>query len=528
MSLGILDIIAVSLTAIVTALVFWSAKWAYGERIAKPIAKVPPVAGQATFLLEAADLIDSSPEGAAFLARRGEHGGDRDAVVAALEPMFPELGALLSADFSGTQILKTQFSTVVWLELRVVADRILVAICGNSSAMIGNLEPIQNAMDTAELNRLREITRSAPQLMWHTDPAGRLTWANDAYLATCDASADLTTNIPKLPSKPLFPELEQYVTMGRSTTRCSVKLREDDALHWFEITALRTDAGIQFYGSDADSIVRAELGQKTFVQTLSQTFAQLSIGLAIFDRRRQLATFNPALLDMTTLPFEFLSSRPDVDTLLDRLRELRMLPEPKNYASWREQFTAMEKAARDGTYSEHWNLPDGQTFKVTGRPHPDGAFALLFEDISAEISLTRRFRSEIETSQAVIDTISDAIAVFSNGGILVLANDAYCELWDTNLALGLSRYELPIELRKWQARCTPTRIWTNLREFTSQMGLRQAWSETAILDDGRQINCDAVPIKGGMTMIRFHFGKPDAPTLIKSNSPQNRVKAAKG
>lgn len=528
MSLGILDIIAVSLTAILTVSVLWALKWALSKSDSRPIMKSSPVTGQATFLLEAGALIDSSPEGAAFLARRGEQGRDREAVIAALEPMFPELGALLNTEFTGTQILKTPFSAVVWLELKLVAGRVLIAICGNTSAMLGELEPIQTAMDTAELNRLREITRNAPQLMWHTDPSGRLTWANDAYLATCDASADLTTNIPKLPSKPLFPELEQYVSMGRTTTRCSVKLRDDSELHWYEITVLRSDKGIQFYASNADPIVRAELGQKTVVQTLSQTFAQLSIGLAIFDRRRQLATFNPALLDMTTLPFEFLSSRPDVDTLLDRLRELRMLPEPKNYASWREQFTAMEQAARNGTYSEHWNLPDGQTFRVTGRPHPDGAFALLFEDISAEISLTRRFRSEIETSQAVIDTLSDAIAVFSNGGNLVLANDAYCNLWDTDLAKGLSRYELPIELRKWQARCTPNRIWTNLREFTSQMGLRQAWSETAVLDDGRQINCDAVPIKGGMTMIRFHFGRPDAPTLIKLNAPQQPCEAAKG
>lgn len=528
MSLGLLDIIAVSLTAIVTAAIFWAIKWAFIKRITRPSVFGPPVTGHPTFLLDGDSLIDTSPEGAAFLAHRGENAKDRNAVIAALEPMFPEVGAVLSTEFTDSQTLNTQFSTVVWLELKVVAGRILISVCGNSSAMIGSLVPVQNAMDLAELNRLREITRSAPQLMWHTDSAGRLTWANDAYLATCDSSAELTTNIPKLPSKPLFPELEQYVSMGRSTTRCSVKLRDDNELHWYEITALRTDSGIQFYGTDADSIVRAELGQKTFIQTLSQTFAQLSIGLAIFDRRRKLATFNPALLDMTTLPFEFLSSRPDVDTMLDRLRELRMLPEPKNYASWREQFTAMEQAARKGTYSEHWNLPDGQTFRVTGRPHPDGAFALLFEDISAEISLTRRFRSEIETSQAVIDTISDAIVVFSNGGNLVLANNAYCELWDTDLAKGLSRFELPIELRKWQSRCTPTRIWTNLREFTSQMGLRKAWSETAVLDDGRQINCEALPIKGGMTMIRFHFGRPDTPTIIKLSATQEPFEVAKG
>ena len=96
---------------------------------------------------------------------------------------------------------------------------------------------------------------------------------------------------------------------------------------------IKTESGAFHYASDANGIVRAELAQRKFMQTLSQTFAQLSIGLAIFDRKRQLATFNPALLDITDLNFEFLSGHPTLDALLDRLRNMRMLPEPKDYAS---------------------------------------------------------------------------------------------------------------------------------------------------------------------------------------------------
>lgn len=161
---------------------------------------------------------------------------------------------------------------------------------------------------------------------------------------------------------------------------------------------------------------------------------------------------------MTGLNFEFLSGRPTLDAVLDRLHETRMLTEPKNYTSWRKQFSAMEHAAKNGTYSEHWGLPDGQTFCVTGRPDPDGAFALFFEDISAEISLARRFRSEIETGQAVLEHIEDAVVVFSNAGNLVMANTAYSGRWGTDLANGMVQYDLRIEMRKWQDRCTPSRI----------------------------------------------------------------------
>jgi PAS domain-containing protein len=53
---------------------------------------------------------------------------------------------------------------------------------------------------------------------------------------------------------------------------------------------------------DVTEIVRAQQAQKNFVQTLTKTFATLSIGLAIFDRNRQLMLFNPALIDLTALP----------------------------------------------------------------------------------------------------------------------------------------------------------------------------------------------------------------------------------
>ena len=161
---------------------------------------------------------------------------------------------------------------------------------------------------------------------------------------------------------------------------------------------------------------------------------------------------------MAGLNFEFLSGRPTLDAVLDRLRETRMLTEPKNYTSWREQFSAMEHAAKNGTYSEHWGLPNGQTFCVTGRPDPDGAFALFFEDISAEISLTRRFQSEIETGQAVLEHIEVAVVVFSNASNLVMANTVYSRRWGTDLANGMVQYDLRIEMRKWQDRCTPSRI----------------------------------------------------------------------
>lgn len=246
---------------------------------------------------------------------------------------------------------------------------------------------------------------------------------------------------------------------------------------------------------------------------VTKTFANLSIGLAIFDKRRRLVLFNPALLDLTGLSAEFLIGQPTVQSLFDGLREAQILPEPKNYSTWRREILDLEAAAMDGTYHDTWSLPNGQTYRVTGRPHPDGAIAFLFEDISAEISLTRRFRSEIETGQAVIDAMDEAIAVFNASGTMTMTNSALANLWGDQNETSLADNTVSEMARVWQGKTAPSPIWASLRDFTSGAGSRRPLQETILLHDGRQLECRLVPLFGGATMVGFRPLTSDVASL---------------
>jgi len=164
---------------------------------------------------------------------------------------------------------------------------------------------------------------------------------------------------------------------------------------------------------------------------------------------------------------------------------------------------------------------------VTGRPYPDGAFALLFEDISAEVSLTRRFRLDIETGQAVLDTLSDAIAVFSSAGTLVMSNRAYATLWSHRPEQVLEHRILPSEMKTWQDHCIPSPIWNDMRDFIQRLGARQPWKDSVLLDDGRHLSCHANSIAGGMTMVRFAVSQPKRPEIRKLMLPDPAIQAMK-
>lgn len=471
------------------------------------------------FLFHDRQLVDATPDALALIGTRAGVTSEFNAMIEVFEPAFPTLGEALENP-AGTR-LYAQSDPTTWIDISQTAGTLRVAMNGSGQGVSTATDTLANTVQQAELALLRDVSQQSPQLIWMADQKGRLVWANRAY-------HDFAKQTDKPEQAAIFPDLAQETSaQSPLQKRISLSLPDGEADQWFDITCTTRDSGFLYFASDANAVMRADQARRNFVQTLGKTFAQLATGLAIFDKSRRLAMFNPALVDLTHLPVAFLSARPTIDAVLDRLREARMMPEPKNYTSWRESFRAVERAAKNGTYSENWNLPDGQTFRVTGRPHPDGAFAFLFEDISAEVSLTRRFRSDIETGQAVLDMLPDAIAVFSAAGTLVMSNLAYAQLWRTKAEIMLEHRELQTEMAIWRQRCAPSPIWSEMCDFIDQLGARKPWTDDATLDDGRHLVCHTNPISGGMTMVRFTVAQKARPILRKFPPPPLGLHAQK-
>ena len=515
-----LILLTIAIVAIVVGL-GW--QWRTAAR-ALPVdaAQVIPPAGP-VFLFHGDRLIDTTHDAQQMIAPFSLM-DDRDAMIHVLAPEFPGLAAHLDANDQKSCRIAHRHHASIWVDITWPHGQLRVAVCGSlPKDADGALVPFATSQQADELALLRDVLRHTPQLIWRTDSDGKVIWANQAHTDFW-AGRDQSQHDASALAAP-----SDGGTNGGASglRRVAFPAAGNDPDQWCDVLSVQQGQSTLHFATDASAAVRADQDRKTFVQTMGKTFAELSIGLAIFDRHRRLVTFNPALLDMTRLGFEFLSTRPTIDTVLDRLRETRILPEPKDYASWRDQFTAVEAAARNGTYREMWNLPDGQAFRVTGRPHPDGAFAFLFEDITADLSLTRRFRSDIETGQAVLDALSDGIAVFTVAGTLVMYNRAYATLWGMEADPGLEHRAAASEIVTWHACCAPATDWTDLQHFIHQTGPRDPWSDDALLADGRMLRCQAIPIAGGMTMVRFTLAPRNLPVLRKLAQTDPAIRALK-
>lgn len=250
----------------------------------------------------------------------------------------------------------------------------------------------------------QNVLDHAPFPIWKTDANGTVIWRN----APCAGIAQALGAMPD--------------TDGDS--RFAVPLPDADHPRWYEVTSHRMGDATLHFATNIGEVIRAESARRDFVQTLTKTFANLTTGLAVFDRNRQLVLFNPALVDLTGLAVPFLSARPDVIRFFDELRERQVLPEPKNYSDLRARIREVITLASDDSYQETWSLPAGVTYRVTGRPHPNGAVAFLIEDISADILKTRQYRTQIDLGQSVIDGLEKVILVLDSNDRVMLSNTA--------------------------------------------------------------------------------------------------------
>lgn len=358
----------------------------------------------------------------------------------------------------------------------------------------------------AELQTLKLASSTAPHPVWQTNETNQVTWCNDAYKNLYENVKHNTQDL----SQPLFKNTIESIEVA-GQFRTSLPSKDKNATLWFDVTTTHVNGGKVFHATDINAVIRAEVAQRNFVQTLAKTFAQLSTGLAIFDRNAQLALFNPALIDLTALPAEFLSARPDLSSFFDRLRDNRVMPEPKNYVSWRQEISDVISAATDGRYQETWTLESGQTYRVSGRPHPDGAIAFLIEDISAEMLLTRNFRAELELSQSLMDTFDDALVVFSSAGLLQFCNASYRDMWKLDPENSFAEVTIIDTIKEWQLQCEPNQIWENLRDFVMNFEERIHWEAQVMRTDGGVLQCHVDPIVSGATLVRFERIKPKQP-----------------
>lgn len=284
---------------------------------------------------------------------------------------------------------------------------------------------------TAAESGLGLLADSYPAPTWITDAAGRLAWANRAWLNEMKADS-----VEQAREKGLsFDRGADAIVAEAGRTH-----QHQDGFRWttgggrrraWRIVAEPVQGGAGAVLAFALDMTEAEETRDTLrrhVEAHDETLNHLADAVAIFGPSKRLAFHNTAFQTLFNIDPAWLDERPTHAELLDRLRQRRLLPEVIDYAGWKSKeldFYGAPAAAPD----DSWSLPDGRTLRVVRQPHPLGGVLLLFSDITDELKLRSRFNAQIQVQTATLDKLNDAVAVFGSDGRLRLHNEAFDTFW---------------------------------------------------------------------------------------------------
>ena len=86
-----------------------------------------------------------------------------------------------------------------------------------------------------------------------------------------------------------------------------------------------------------DSTERPGCKTSNNLLSLTKLFAEVPLGLAVFDKDHSLILFNPALCGLTNQSQSHLCSKPTLLSFLDSLGDSRIFPESLGFSAWRQK-----------------------------------------------------------------------------------------------------------------------------------------------------------------------------------------------
>jgi hypothetical protein len=112
--------------------------------------------------------------------------------------------------------------------------------------------------------------------------------------------------------------------------------------------------------------------------------------------------------------------------------------------------------------------------------------------------------------QTVIDSLPEAIAVFTASGVLAMGNAAYARLWGHDPTTSIATATAIDATTIWAAGCRPSPVWGEIRDFVQSYGDRAPWDGDVEMANGLSLTVRVVPLQGGSTLVGFSGPALDA------------------
>jgi signal transduction histidine kinase len=240
---------------------------------------------------------------------------------------------------------------------------------------------------------------------------------------------------------------------------------------------------------------------KRYVAAQGKLLEQLHTAVAIFGADHRLEFHNSAFSRLWNIEDAYLNDHPKLGDLMEKLRELRRLPEQADFRtfkkSWLDMFTGLLNPHEDMMY-----LPNGTAIRWLAAPHPMGGLMMTFEDITSRLALETSYNTLMAVQRETLENLAEGVSVFGSDGRLKFFNPRFMALWDLHpedLEGEPHVAEVIEKTRKFFKLG-----WQDVEEILTQMGLtRREQLQQLNRDDDTVLECISVPMPDGGVMVTY-------------------------
>jgi len=402
---------------------------------------------------------------------------------------------------SGKDLDGTESYDILWAEDTTIAQN-------EMDEQGDNLQKLER-----DIHQYRTVLNHLPQSVWVMDGDQRIKWCNQTYrdivqkeqgdiINNGDTFQAVLTDVKKLS----ITEMAKNALNFNNPDEATARLVTDGKRRLLDIHVI-PDMDENFTVQSAYDIteqenLRSEL--KRYVSANAELMEQLSTAIAIFGASHKLEFYNQAFSSLWGLEDQWLNNHPPLGDILEKLREMRRLPEQANFRdykkSWLDMFTSLIEQEQSMMY-----LPDGVAVRVMIVPHPMGGLMMTFEDVTSRLELESSYNTLIAVQRETLDNLGEGVAVFGSDARLRLYNPAYLKLWNLNPEdTNKNPHVSEIVEKKKSFFAEQKTQWNDIKSrLVSHVIDRSDPKETISRTDGTILECSAVTLPDGGVMVTY-------------------------
>ncbi len=346
---------------------------------------------------------------------------------------------------------------------------------------------------------LRMILDAIPIPLWLRDPQLGLAFSNEAARNNANRDAERGSEIAGRAQNDGRPHTERRMIEADGKRRI-MKITE---------SPLNRDAGpktgtvgfaLEHEAPPTEELENALMRERAI---FDQMLEALGSGVAIFGPDKRLESFNSAYAQIWRLPEDWLSERPTLSQILEKLRDERRMSEMPDFRAYRAEENALFENLTE-SLERMLHLPDGRDIRNTVAPASHGGLLHVYDDMTDKLSLQRSNKTLDAVQRHTIDNLQEAVAVFGGDGRLELHNGNFTELW----ALSLSDENPPPHLSEVVDRMRDPgehdEAWRPRRAaILSSLTERREHKSRIRRADGKVLDVASVPLPDGAVLVSY-------------------------